>query len=113
MDDLDDGVEVTMTPEGPTWNAYDQTFSNNERSMTNRRGQLRPPKYVHKEFVREDDMTNINSIMAFDTMIRCDQDAFIAAFDAQDKDMAFTEEEIDSGYCATWNRGCCYETLLF
>ena len=24
LDDLDGGIEVTMTPEGPSWNAYDQ-----------------------------------------------------------------------------------------
>ena len=101
MDDLDDSVEVTMTPEGSTWDAYDQTFAENERSMTNRRGQLRPPKYVHTDFVEEDDMANINSIMAFDTVNRCDKDAVIAAFDAQDKDVEFTEKGIDIGYCAS------------
>ena len=35
MDDLDNGVEVIMTPEGSTWDAYDQTFAENEHSMTN------------------------------------------------------------------------------
>ena len=25
MNDLDNGMEVTMTPEGSTWDAYDQT----------------------------------------------------------------------------------------
>ena len=44
MDDLDDGVEVTITPEGSTLDAYDQTFTDNERSMTNRREQLCPPR---------------------------------------------------------------------
>ena len=38
--------------------------------MTNSRGQMRPPKYVQKEFVEEDDIANINSIMAFDTVNR-------------------------------------------
>ena len=101
LDDLDDGVDVTLTPEGPSWDAYDQTFADNERSMTNRCGHLRPLTYVHKEFVEEDDMANINSIMAFDTVNRCDKDAVIAAFEAQDKDVAFTEEEIDIGYHAS------------
>lgn len=35
-DDLDDGVLVPITPDGPTWDAYDQTYADNERSMTNR-----------------------------------------------------------------------------
>ena len=51
--------------------------------MTNFRGHLRPPTYVHTEFVEEDDIANINSIMAFDTVNRCDKDAVIAAFEAQ------------------------------
>ena len=99
MDNIDDGVEVTMTPEGPLWDANDQTFADNERSMTNRCRHLCPPTYVHKEFVEEDDMANINSIMAFDTVNRCDKDAVIAAFEAQE--VAFTEEEIDIGYKAS------------
>ena len=39
--------------------------------------------------------------MAFDTMNRCDKDAVIAVFDPQDKDVEFTEEEIDIGYRAS------------
>ena len=35
--------------------------------------------------------------MAFDTVNRCDKDTVIAVFDAQDKDVEFTEEEIDIG----------------
>ena len=31
--------------------------------------------------------------MAFDTVNRCDKDAVIAAFEAQDKDVAFTEKK--------------------
>ena len=64
MDDLDDGVEVTITPDGPICDAYDQTYADNERSTTIFRGQLRPPRYIHKDFVEEDDIANINSIMA-------------------------------------------------
>ena len=67
--------------------------------MTTFRGHLRPPRYIHKEFVEEDDIANINSIMAFDTVNRCDKDAVIAAFEAQE--VAFTEEEIDIGYKAS------------
>ena len=95
-DDLVDGVMVVMTPEGQTWDAYDQTFADNERSLTNKKGKLRPPKYVQKEFVGEDDLANINSIMAFDNVNRCDKDAVIAAFEAQD--VEFIEEAIDLGY---------------
>ena len=47
-DNLDDGVVIKMTPERSTWDAYDQNFDDNKRSMTNWRGELRPPKYVHK-----------------------------------------------------------------
>ena len=43
-DDLEDGVIVVMTPEGLTWDAYDQNFADNERSLTNKKGALRPPK---------------------------------------------------------------------
>ena len=82
VDDLDDGVVVTMTPEGSIWDAYDQNFADNERSMFNWREELRPPKYVHKEFVGENGLANINWIMAFDTVNRYDMDDVIAAFDA-------------------------------
>ena len=61
-----------------------------------KKGALRPPKYVQQEFVGEDDLANINSIMAFDNVNRCDKDAVIAAFKAQD--VEFNEEEIDLGY---------------
>ena len=101
MDDLDNRVEVTITPDGPIWDAYDETYADNKRSMTNFRGQLRPPRYLHKEFVEEDDIANINSIMEFDTVNRCDKDAVIAAFEAQDKNITFTEEDIDIGYRAS------------
>ena len=30
-DDFEDGVVVVITPEGPSWDAYDETFANNER----------------------------------------------------------------------------------
>ena len=96
MDDLYDGVEVTLTPEGPLWDAYDQTFTDNERSMTYRCGQLCPSTCVHKVFVENDDIANINSIMGFDTVNRYDKDAVIAPFEAQE--VAFTEEEIGIGY---------------
>ena len=88
---------MTITPDCPTWDAYDQTYADNERSMTNSCGQMCPPKYVQKEFVEEDDIANINSMMAFDTVNRCDEDAVIAALEAQEKDIAFTEKEIDIG----------------
>lgn len=94
---LDDGVMVAITPDGPTWDAYDPTYADNERSMTNSCGQMRSPKYKQKEFVEEEDIANINSIMAFDTVNRCDEDAVIAAFKAQEKDIAFTEKEINVG----------------
>ena len=35
IDDLDNGLVVSMTPEGLTWDAYDQNFADNKRSMTN------------------------------------------------------------------------------
>ena len=82
LDDLDDRVEVTMIPEGPIWDAYDQTYVDNERSMTNFRGHLRPPTYLRKLFVEDDDIANINLIMAFGTVNRCNKDAVIAAFEA-------------------------------
>ena len=65
-DDFEDGVVVVITPEGPSWDAYDETFANNKRSMTNKKGELRPLMYKHKEFVGEDDHANINSILVLD-----------------------------------------------
>ena len=65
-DDFEDGVVVVITPEGPSWDAYDETFANNERSMTNKKGELCWPMYKHKEFVKEDDHVNINSILLLD-----------------------------------------------
>ena len=41
--------------------------------MTNFRGEMRPPKYVQKELVEENNIANINSIMVFDTVNRCDR----------------------------------------
>ena len=87
---------VVMTPEGVTWDAYDQNYADNERSMTNRKGKLCPPKYVLKKFVEEDDLANLNSIMVFDNVNRCDKDAVITAFDAQD--VEFIKKEIDIDY---------------
>ena len=92
-DDLEDGVIVVMIPEGATWDAYDQNFTDNKRSMTNRKGELRPPKYLHKEFIGDDDLININLIMVFNTVNCCDKDAVVAAFDVQD--MKFIKEDID------------------
>ena len=45
-EDLVDGVIVVMTPEGISWDAYDQNFADNKHSLTNKKGALRPPKYV-------------------------------------------------------------------
>ena len=44
----------------------DQNFADNEQSMTNRKGELHPPMYKHKEFVEEDDHATINSILVID-----------------------------------------------
>ena len=68
VEDLDNSVTVVITLEGATWDAYDQNFAGGERSMTNRKGEPRPQKYFNKEFIEEDDLTNINSIMVFDTV---------------------------------------------
>ena len=65
-DNIEDGVVVVMTPEGATWDAYDQNFADNKRSMTNKKGELCPPIYEHKVFVEEDDLAYINSIMVVD-----------------------------------------------
>ena len=64
--------------------------------MTNCRGHLCPSTYLHKEFVEGDDIANINLIMAFGTVIHCNKDAAIAAFEAQE--VGFTEEVIGIGY---------------
>ena len=37
-EDIEDGVIVVITPEGETWDVYDQNFVNNKRSMTNKKG---------------------------------------------------------------------------
>ena len=73
---------MTMTPESPIWDAYDQTYTDNERSMTNFHEHLRPPIFVHTAFVAVGDIANINLIMAFDTVNCCDKDAVLAAFEA-------------------------------
>ena len=53
-----------MTPEGATWELYDLNFAANEASMTNNKGEVRPPMYEHKEFVEEEDYyANIDLIM--------------------------------------------------
>ena len=67
--------------------------------MTNRKGELCLPKYLHKEFIGENDLVNINSIIVFDTVNRCDKDAVVVAFDEQD--VEFIKKEIDVGYQAS------------
>ena len=62
-DDFKDGVVLVITPEGRSWNVYDETFANNERSMTNRKGELRSPMYKDKKFVGKDEHANNNSIL--------------------------------------------------
>ena len=42
--DFEDGVMVVITPEGATWDAYDQTFADNERS---RLRLIRKGNFVH------------------------------------------------------------------
>ena len=89
---------VVITPEGAIWDAYDQTFPDNERSMTNKKGELRPPMYKYKECVGEDDYGNINSILVIDINVnRHDMDAVIAANKTQDVDFQ-TEKELNLGY---------------
>ena len=45
-DDLDNSVVVVMTPEGSTWDIYDQNLANNKRSVTNQKSELRPSNEV-------------------------------------------------------------------
>ena len=88
---------VVMTPKGATWDVYDQNVADNERFMTNKKGELRPSMYEHKKFVEKDDLANINSIMVMDDQAnRHNKDAVIAAFEVQDVD--FGENEFGFGY---------------
>ena len=97
-EDFEDGVLVVITPEGASWDVYNQTFADNERSITNKKGELRPPMYKHKEFVEEDDHANINSILVIDNDVnRYNVDAVIAAIKTQDVDFQ-TEKELNFGY---------------
>ena len=57
---------VLMTPEGSTFDVYDQNFADNKQYMTNEKGELRPPMHVHKKFIVEDDHANINSVLVMD-----------------------------------------------
>ena len=41
-DDIEDGVVVVMTPEGATWDVYNENFVDNKRSMTNKKGSFSP-----------------------------------------------------------------------
>ena len=96
--DFEDGVMVVITPKGATWDAYDRTFADNERSMTNKKGELCPPMYKHKEFVEEDDHVNINSILVIDNNVnRYNVDTVIAAIKTQYVDFQ-TEKELNLGY---------------
>jgi len=97
-DDIEDGGVVIMTPEGVSWDANNQNFTDKKRSMTNKKEELRQPIYKRKEFVEEDGLENINSILVMDDNVnRHNKDAVIAASDAQAVDF-LTEKEVDIGY---------------
>ena len=96
-DDIEDGVVVVMTPKGATWDVDNQNFADNKQSVTNKKGELCPPMYEHKEFVGKDDLANINLITVMDDNVnRHNKDTVISAFEAQD--VEFTENEVDIGY---------------
>ena len=92
-EDIEDGVVVFITPEGVTWEPYDESYADNEAALTNKKGEMLPPSYELKEFVTEEDYPNIDSVMVMnDAVNRHDRDAVIATFAVQDVD--FDEEGI-------------------
>ena len=95
--DIEDGVIVVITPEGATWEPYDLNFAANKASMTNNKGEMRPPMYEHKEFVEEEDFyANLYSIMVMkDPVDHFHTDAVISTFAVQDVD--FKESGVGLG----------------
>ena len=76
-EDILEGVDVVVTPEGSEWALYDASYAENESALTNAKGEMCPPMYEGKEFVNYDDYANIDSILVM-------EDAVVAAFNVQD-----------------------------
>ena len=44
-EDREDGIVLVMKLEGAVWEPYDESYASNEASLTNHKGEIRPPKY--------------------------------------------------------------------
>ena len=62
-DDLENGIIVTITPEGRNWNPYCEVYAENEASMTDNRGDILPSQYIHQDLIVEDDYPSIDSVL--------------------------------------------------
>ena len=60
---------MVMTPEGAVWEPYDKSYASNEASLTNHRGEMRPPKYELKKIVTEEDYPNIDSVLVMNDAV--------------------------------------------
>ena len=85
------GIPVMLTPNASEWMPYCTSYAENEDALINKKGELRPPQYVYKSLVTDDDFPNIDSVLSMKIDIdRSDDQAVISAFDSQNVD--FTEE---------------------
>ena len=92
MGDLKDRNVDLITPEG-AWNPYDETFAENEASLTDTRGYLLPNSYIHREIIVDENCPSIESVLAMNNPIdRFDTQGVVLAVSLLGK--AFSSEEI-------------------
>ena len=53
--DLIDGIPVLITPEGPTWNPYSNSYKQNEDSHLDWKGEILDMQYHNKALLNESD----------------------------------------------------------
>ena len=92
-DDIDNGEPVLLTPEADTWDPYDESYAELERSMMDCDGGLSPTLYRHLEMIEEEDYPSLASTMALgEDLDRKNLDAIAAAFEAEDYGFDSKEE---------------------
>ena len=84
-------IPVMLTPNADEWMPYCTSYAENEDTLINKKGELRPPEYVQKTLVDDYDLSTIDSVLGMDIDIdRSNDQAVISAFRSQD--VEFTEE---------------------
>ena len=76
-----------LNPYCDEWKPYCTSYAENEDALINKKGELRPPQYVQKTLVDDDDLPTIYSVLGMDFDIdRSNDRAVISAFNSQKVD---------------------------